>query len=94
MYKKDLEYQKRLLLSIKKAQGTLSKITEMVEKDVYCVKIAQQVSATIGLLKGANTLLLKHHLQCCGKNKLCSNNEQEVLAFIDELVGAWQATSK
>jgi CsoR family transcriptional regulator, copper-sensing transcriptional repressor len=94
MYQNDIEYQKKLLLSIKKAQGTLNKITEMVENGVYCVKIAQQVSATIGLLRGANTLLLKHHLQCCGKNKLHSNNKQEVLDFIDELVGAWQATSK
>ena len=94
MSKKDLEYKNKLLLSIKKAQGTLNKITEMVEKDVYCVKIAQQVSASIWLLKGANTLLLKHHLQCCWKNKLCSKNEKEVLNFIDELVSAWQATSK
>ncbi len=94
MYAKDIEYQKKLLLSIKKAQGTLNKITEMIQKDTYCVKIAQQISATIGLLKGANTLLLKNHLQCCGKNKLHSNNKQEVLDFIDELVEAWQATSK
>ena len=39
--------QKDLLLSIKKAQGMLTKIAKMIEDDLYCAHIAQQVSATI-----------------------------------------------
>ena len=39
--------KKDLLLSVKKAQGMLSKIAKMIEDDLYCAEIAQQVSATI-----------------------------------------------
>lgn len=94
MHTHSKEYHKQLILSIKKAQGTLNKVIEMVEEWKYCVDIAQQISASIGLLKGANTLLLKSHLQCCGKEKLTSKNEQERKEFIEELVAARQATNK
>lgn len=93
MYAKDTEYQKKLLLSIKKSQWLLNKVTTMIEEDKYCVDIAQQISATMGLLKGANLLLLKNHLQCCGKRKLVSDNPEEVQSFIDELTKARQATT-
>ena len=39
--------KKDLLLSVKKAQGMLSKIAKMIEDELYCADIAQQVSATI-----------------------------------------------
>ena len=56
----------------------LKKINTMIEADEYCGDIAQQINATIGLLKKMNTDLLKSHLICCGKSKLFSSDEQEV----------------
>lgn len=94
MYAQDSAYQKKLLLAVKKAQWTLTKINAMIKEDAYCVDIAQQVSASIGLLKGVNTLLLKNHFQCCGKKKLSSNNKEEVAEFIEELVGVWSILNK
>lgn len=77
---------KKILTSIKKAQGMLSKVSLMVEQDKYCADIATQVNATIGLLKEANRQLLKHHLAHCGKKSLVSKNPTKVANFIDELV--------
>lgn len=94
MYAQDSAYQEKLLLAIKKAQWTLAKVSTMIEEDAYCVSIAQQVSASIGLLKGVNTLLLKNHLQCCGKKKLSSQNKEEVAEFVEELVSVWNTMSK
>jgi DNA-binding FrmR family transcriptional regulator len=88
------DHAAKLLLALKKSQGMLTKVTAMVNDDRYCVDIAQQIRATIGLLRNANTLLLKHHLKCCGKTKLVSPDPHEVDSFIDDLVTAWEGTTK
>ena len=78
--------KKKLILTAKKALWTLNKVIDMTEKDVYCVDIAQQVNATIGLLKSLNSQLLENHLMCCGKNKLVSSDPKERDQFIAELI--------
>jgi len=73
----NLDNKPEILLSIRKAAGTIKKIEKMVEEDVYCADIAQQVNAAIGLLKSANNKLLEHHIKCCGARKLLSNDSPE-----------------
>jgi DNA-binding FrmR family transcriptional regulator len=69
--------KKKLLLALKKTQGTLSKVTQMVEEDTYCADIGQQINAAIGLLKSANMELMKNHLMCCGKTALSHKDTKE-----------------
>ncbi len=71
-------------LNLKKAQGMLKKIGTMLQSDEYCWDIAQQINATTWLLKKMNTILLKSHLLCCGKNKLFSTDQKEVDSFVEE----------
>lgn len=65
-----LHNKDRVNLSIKKALGTLAKVQEMIENDVYCADIAHQINASMGLLQSANRELLKNHLACCGTKAL------------------------
>jgi DNA-binding FrmR family transcriptional regulator len=58
----------------------------MIEADAYCADIAQQVNASIGLLKSANMDLLEHHLMCCGVKNLSSQNPKKVENFVKELL--------
>lgn len=69
--------KKKLLLALKKTQGTLSKVTQMVEEDTYCADVGQQINAAIGLLKSANMELMKNHLMCCGKTALSHKDTKE-----------------
>jgi len=85
---------KKIRTSIKKAQWMLAKVDTMIHDDVYCVDIATQVNAVIGLLKEANRQILKEHLACCGKKKLVSKNPVEVEEFIDELVRVWDVSTR
>lgn len=87
-------HKKDIALSLKKAQGMLLKIQQMVDEDTYCADIAVQVNATIGLLKRINTQLLKNHLLCCGKHKLVSSDSGEVQQFIEEVVKVRDVTSR
>lgn len=75
-----------ILLAIKKAAGVIKKIEKLIEDDIYCADIAQQINAAIGLLKNANNKLLENHIKCCGAKKLLSKNKKEVDAFVTELI--------
>jgi CsoR family transcriptional regulator, copper-sensing transcriptional repressor len=84
MIKSNKKSYKTLELNLKKAQGMLRKIGSMLEQDAYCGDIAQQINATIGLLKKMNITLLKSHLVCCGGLKLISEDEQQREEFLNE----------
>jgi CsoR family transcriptional regulator, copper-sensing transcriptional repressor len=60
-----LKNKEKLSLNIKKAQGSLKKISQMIEDDIYCADIAHQVNACMGLLQSLNRELLRNHLNCC-----------------------------
>ena len=81
--------KKPIALNIKKTLGTLNKIIQMIDDDVYCADIAQQINASIGLLRSANTQLLKSHLACCGTKTLSSGNPQEIKEFVEEFARVW-----
>jgi len=49
----------------KQAQGTLQKVTEMIDEDKYCPDVIQQIDSVIGLLKNSKKHLLQGHLQHC-----------------------------
>ena len=74
----------KITLSIKKALGTLNKIIAMIESDAYCADIGQQINASIGLLRSANTQLLKDHLACCGVTAMKTNDPIVITKFVDE----------
>lgn len=85
--------KKRLLLAVKKTQGTLTKVQKMVENDEYCADIGQQINAAIGLMKSANLELMKDHLLCCGKRSL-SRDEKEAEKFIEEFARIWDVSTR
>lgn len=75
--------QQKIALSIKKSIGTLNKVLQMIEQDVYCADVAQQINASIGLLRSANHDLLKDHLACC-RAKSLHTGWSTAVDFIEE----------
>lgn len=86
--------QKKLLLALKKSQGTLIKVTQMIEDDCYCGDIAQQINASIGLLRGVNEELMKNHLLCCGRNDLSAKDGKKGEKFVEEFARIWQVSKR
>lgn len=72
----------KTLKCTRQAQGTLNKITEMIEADRYCPEIIQQVESAIGLLKTAKRELLAGHLDTCVLHQMTQNKKKA----IDELI--------
>lgn len=63
-------YKKNLLHRLKIIAGHLEKVTEMIEKDRYCLDIIQQTQAVESALKKVDEILLEHHLKTCVRSAI------------------------
>lgn len=88
------DYNSKIKLNLKKAQGQMKLIDKMVDDQRYCIDIAQQINAAIGLLKKININILENHLQTCGMHKLTSKSQKDKDQFIAELVKTFNLTGK
>ena len=86
-------FKDQVKINIKKAIGSLQKIEEMIDKEKYCIDIAQQLNAVLGLLRNANKRVLESHLNTCGK-KLSSTNKEEKEKFIIEILQLCSVTNR
>ncbi len=64
------EEKKVLKVRIKKIQGQLNSITNMIDNDAYCENILMQLSATREAINSLSEVILKKHLNCCIKDKV------------------------
>jgi DNA-binding FrmR family transcriptional regulator len=71
-----------LLARLRRIEGQIGGIRNMVERDVYCDDILHQISAVQAALKSAGQLLLRSHIQSCVVSKI----EQGDREIIDELM--------
>ncbi len=83
------EHESKVQMNLKKVQGQLNLINKMLDDKRYCVDVAQQINAAIGLLKKANNYILESHLISCGGVKLNAKNKEEREAFAKELIKAF-----
>ena len=67
---------------LKTARGQVDAIMRMVEEDRYCIDVSKQVLATVALLKKANIVILKQHMNTCVKDAIRTNKGTEK---IDEI---------
>ncbi|NCP77123.1 metal-sensitive transcriptional regulator [Candidatus Gracilibacteria bacterium] len=87
-------YKQKLLTNLKKTRGLIETIEKMVESDRYCMDIAQQINASLGLMRSAKDLILQSHLNSCASHKLTSSYVQEKEQFIQELMDVFHISHK
>lgn len=66
------------------AKGQLDGIIKMIDEDRYCLDVSDQLMATRALLKKANNLILKNHIDHCVKNAIKNGDNTK----IDEVIKA------
>jgi len=64
---------------LKTARGQIDGILKMVEEDRYCIDISNQLLATQSILKKANRIVLKAHLDSCVREAAGSDSLDTVL---------------
>ncbi|MFZ2189434.1 MAG: metal-sensing transcriptional repressor [Candidatus Magasanikiibacteriota bacterium] len=87
-------YTGKIKINLKKVHGQLDLVDKMMTENRYCLDIAQQVNAAIGMLKQINNHILESHLLSCGASKLESKNEKVRQEFVKELMKVFDQTKK
>ncbi|NKF08469.1 metal-sensing transcriptional repressor [Clostridium gasigenes] len=77
------EEQRKALQSLKTCRGQIEGIIKMIEDGRYCVDISNQIIAAQALLKKANLLIIKQHIDHCVKDAVKLDNGDEK---IDEII--------
>jgi Uncharacterized protein conserved in bacteria len=75
--------KKQALQALKTAQGQIEATIKMIEEGRYCVDVSNQILATQSLLKKANLLILKQHMEHCVTEAFEQGNGREK---IDEIM--------
>ena len=65
---------------LKTARGQIDGILKMVEEDRYCLEVSSQIMAAQSILKKANRLVLKAHMNSCVREAVDSGDPEEKLA--------------
>ena len=64
---------------LKTARGQIDGILKMIEEDRYCLDVSHQLMATQSILKKANRMVLKAHMDCCVREAVESGKPEEKL---------------
>ncbi len=76
------DIQKRL----RRIEGQVRGIMQMVEDDRYCIDIIHQIQAARAALARVEETVLKHHAETCIQDAIESGNTQEQNQKIGELL--------
>ena len=67
---------------LKTARGQIDAVLRMIDEDRYCIDVSKQVHASVALLKKANIVILRQHMNTCVKDAIRTNKGSEK---IDEI---------
>ncbi len=88
------ENKQKTLIALKKAASSLQRVMKMTEDEKYCVDIIQQIRAVQGLLKSAQSTLLKNHFGCCFKTAFETKNKKREEEMVNELMRVFGFSNK
>jgi DNA-binding FrmR family transcriptional regulator len=77
--------KKQINNRIRRIEGQLKGIHQMIEQDVYCNDILIHISAVEQSIKSLGRLVLANHLKSCVKEELLAGND----AIIDEVIASF-----
>lgn len=77
---------KEQIPSLNRIEGQLKGIKKMIEERRYCVDILTQLKAVKAAVNKVEQAVLKSHMQHCLMHAVESNDENDILNKIDELM--------
>lgn len=84
-------HKKQLLNRLKRVEGQVRGIHQMVENDRYCVDILHQISAVQSAMNKVSLALLEDHTKHCVTNAIKGNDGE---AAINELMAVMKTMTK
>ncbi len=79
---------------LKRIEGQVRGVAQMVEDDRYCMDILHQIAAIKSALAKVETQVLKDHAACCVAEAIASGDEGEQREKFEELVELVEKTRR
>lgn len=70
---------------LKTARGQIDGILKMIEDNRYCIDVVNQIMATGAILKKANSLIIKGHMNNCVRDAF-QNDQTDADEKINEII--------
>lgn len=80
---------KEATVLVKTARGQVDAVLRMIEEDRYCVDVSKQILATMALLKKANLIILRQHIDTCVKDAIRKDEGEEKIEEIASILEAY-----
>ncbi|AYD41444.1 transcriptional regulator [Clostridium fermenticellae] len=77
------EEKKKAIQALRTSKGQIEGIIKMLEDGRYCIDVSNQIYAAQSLLKKANLLILRQHLNHCVKQAFLHDSGDEK---VDEII--------
>ena len=79
MYKRQV---RQLVVRLNRIEGQVRGIKRMIEEEVYCDDVLNQIASVQSAINGVTRLLLEKHMKSCVKGQLFEGDER----VLDELL--------
>ena len=79
---------------LKRIEGQVRGVAQMVEDDRYCMDILHQIAAIKSALAKVETQVLKDHAACCVAEAIATGDEVEQREKFEELVDLFERTRR
>jgi DNA-binding FrmR family transcriptional regulator len=76
-----------LLKRLKRMEGQVRGISQMVEDDRYCLDIVQQINAITAAAREVSMVLLEDHLRGCVQDAIKEDNSEEAIKEMVKVLG-------
>ena len=83
-----------ILNRLKRIEGQVRGIAQMVEQDRYCIDILNQMQAVKAALSKAESEILKDHAACCVSEAIASGDAVEQRIKFNELIELFEKVKK
>jgi DNA-binding FrmR family transcriptional regulator len=83
-YEQDKE---TILLRLRKIEGQVRGLQQMVEDDRYCLEVVQQINALTAAAREVALLVLEDHLRCCLTEAVQANDGEAAIRELIAVLG-------
>ncbi len=84
----------KIVNRLRRIEGQVRGVAQMVEDDRYCIDILTQVQAVKAALNRAESEILKRHAGCCVADAIRSGDEDEQRRKFSELIDLFEKAKR
>ena len=84
----------KIVNRLRRVEGQVRGVAQMVEDDRYCIDILTQVQALKAALGRAESEILKRHAACCVAEAIASGDEGEQQQKFSELIDLFEKAKR